>query len=130
MTHGRMPVHGESIDDVRGMVLRNDILRKAAADEDDVTMAELMRNISSCSETQSVDMALDILLDRREQMLIVKDEFGGTTGLITMEDIIETLLGVEIVDEHDIDAIEEGTGAEDMREFAKEKYGTSNDDDV
>jgi len=128
MTHGRMPVHGESIDDVLGMVLRNDILRKAAVDEDDVTMGELMRSISSCSETQSVDVALDILLDRREQILIVKDEFGGTTGLISMEDIIETLLGVEIVDEHDIDAIEDGTGAEDMREFAKEKYGTSNGD--
>ena len=128
MTHGRMPVHGESIDDVLGMVLRNDILRKAAADEDDVRMSELMRSISSCSESQSVDVALDILLDRREQILIVKDEFGGTTGLITMEDIIETLLGVEIVDEHDIDAIEDGTGAEDMREFAKEKFGTSNDD--
>lgn len=128
MTHGRMPVHGDSIDDVLGMVLRNDILRKAAADEDDVKMSELMRSISSCSETQSVDVALDILLDRREQILIVKDEFGGTTGLISMEDIIETLLGVEIVDEHDIDAIEVGTAAEDMREFAKEKYGTSTDE--
>ena len=45
-----------------------------------------------------------------------------------MEDIIETLLGVEIVDEEDLEGIEEGTTAEDLREFAKEKYGSTNDD--
>ena len=56
---------------------------------------------------------------RNEQILIVKDEFGGTVGLVTMEDIIETLLGVEIVDEDDQDAIEEGNHHEDMRELAK-----------
>ncbi len=45
-----------------------------------------------------------------------------------MEDVIETLLGVEIVDEEDLDAIEEGTTAEDLREFAKEKFGQNNGD--
>ena len=60
-----------------------------------------------------------VLLDNKEQILIVKDEFGGTVGLVTMEDIIETLLGVEIVDEDDQDAIEEGNHHEDMRELAK-----------
>ena len=55
--------------------------------------------------------------------MIVQDEFGGTRGLLSMEDVIETLLGVEIVDEADLDAIEEGTTAEDLREFAKEKFG-------
>ena len=129
MTHGRLPVIGESIDDVRGIVLRSDILRRAAADEDDVLMSELMRSVTFCDQEQSVDVALDILLDRQEQIMIVKDEFGGTRGLLTMEDIIETLLGVEIVDEADLDAIEEGTTAEDLREFAKEKFAQSNDGD-
>ena len=59
------------------------------------------------------------LIHNKEQILIVKDEFGGTVGLVTMEDIIETLLGVEIVDEDDQDAIEEGHHHEDMRELAK-----------
>ncbi len=62
--------------------------------------------------------------------MIVKDELGTTRGLLTMDDIIETLLGVEIVDEDDLDAIEEGTTAEDLREFAKEKIAQTNGEEV
>ena len=130
MTHGRLPVIGDTVDDIRGIVLRSDILRRAAADEDDVLMADLMRPVTLCDPSESVDVALDILLERREQIMIIKDEFGSTHGLLSMEDIIETLLGVEIVDEADIEGIEEGTTAEDMREFAKEKYGTTNGDEA
>ena len=128
MVHGRMPVCGESIDDTKGFVLRSDILRLAAADDFKPTMEDIMRPIYSVLSTQSIDEALDILLDNRVQILIVRDEFGGTTGLVTMEDIIETLLGREIVDETDLDGIEEGMIGEDMREFAKlkaEKNGDS-----
>jgi len=128
MTHGRLPVTGESIDEIHGIVLRSDILRRAAADEDDVLMSEIMRPVIFCNQSESVDVALDILLDQKEQIMVIQDEFGGTRGLLTMEDIIETLLGVEIVDEHDRDAIEEGTTAEDLREFAKEKFGPHNGD--
>jgi len=128
MTHGRLPVTGESIDDIRGIVLRSDILRRAAADEDDVLMSQIMRPVTFCNQSESVDVALDILLERREQIMVVQDEFGGTRGLLSMEDVIETLLGVEIVDEDDLDAIEEGTTAEDLREFAKEKFGQNNGD--
>ena len=126
MTHGRLPVIGDSVDDIRGIVLRSDILRRAAADDDDILMSELMRPVTLCNESQSVDVALDMLLEKREQIMIIKNEFGSTCGLLSMEDIIETLLGVEIVDEADLDAIEEGTSAEDLREFAKEKYGATN----
>ena len=128
MTHGRMPVAGQSIDEILGIVLRSEILRKAAADEDDITMQELMRPVTTIHESASVDAALDVLLDKREQILIISDEFGGTRGILTMEDIIETLLGVEIVDEEDLDAIQEGTTAEDLREFAKERAAQSNGD--
>lgn len=121
MVHGRMPVCGESIDDTKGFVLRSDILKMAAADDFKPTMGEIMRPIFSVLSTQSIDKALDILLDNRVQILIVRDEFGGTTGLLTMEDVIETLLGREIVDETDLDGIEEGMIGEDMREFAKLK---------
>lgn len=127
MTHGRLPVIGDSVDDIRGIVLRSEILRKAAADEHDVLMSDLMRPVTLCDRSESVDVALDMLLEKREQIMIIKDEFGSTQGLLTMEDIIETLLGVEIVDEEDLEGIEEGTTAEDLREFAKEKYGSTND---
>ncbi len=130
MTHGRLPVTGESIDDIRGIVLRSDILRRAAADEDEILMSEIMRAVTFCNQSESVDVALDILLDRREQIMVVQDEFGGTRGLLSMEDVIETLLGVEIVDEDDLDGIEEGTTAEDLREFAKEKFGSHNGDET
>lgn len=120
MIHGRMPVTlNQNIDEIQGMVLRSDILREAAADNDNILMTEISRDIHHCRDIESVDKALDILLDNKEQILIVKDEFGGTVGLVTMEDIIETLLGVEIVDEDDQDAIEEGHHHEDMRELAK-----------
>jgi CBS domain containing-hemolysin-like protein len=128
MTHGRLPVTGETVDDVRGIVLRSDILRMAAADQDDVLMSDIMRPVTYCDQEESVDVALDMLLDKREQIMVVKDEFGATRGLLSMEDIIETLLGVEIVDEDDLDAIEEGTTAEDLREFAKEKFAKTNGD--
>jgi CBS domain containing-hemolysin-like protein len=129
MVHGRMPVEGESIDDVLGLVLRSDILKRAAKDEDELTMEELMRPIHPVGPDQSVDEALDILLDHKEQLLIVKDEFGGTTGIITIEDIIETLLGREIVDESDQEGIDEGMVAEDMREFAKQRIENGDKED-
>ncbi len=120
MVHGRMPVTvNQNIDEIQGIVLRSEILREAAADNDETLMADISRDVHSCRDVDSVDKALDILLDNKEQILIVKDEFGGTVGLVTMEDIIETLLGVEIVDEDDQDAIEEGNHHEDMRELAK-----------
>jgi CBS domain containing-hemolysin-like protein len=113
LIHGRIPVYADTIDDIRGLVLRSEILQNAAADIFDATMGQLMRDIVFCRDSHSVDEALDILLDNGEQILIVKDEFGGTTGIITMEDVIEELLGREIVDEVD--------EHEDMREFAREQ---------
>ena len=76
----------------------------------------------TCDVDTSVDRALDILLENKEQLLVAKDQFGGTAGLVTMEDIIETLLGVEIVDESDQDAIDDGVLHEDMRELAKRRF--------
>jgi CBS domain containing-hemolysin-like protein len=120
MVHGRLLVYGESLDDIKGIVLRNEILRHAAADDDDVMITKLMRPIHTCVGNSSVDEALDILLQSKQQLLLVKDDFGGTVGIVTMEDVIETLLGVEIIDEADREGIEEGVTGEDMREYAKQ----------
>ncbi|MBJ24177.1 MAG: hemolysin [Euryarchaeota archaeon] len=112
MTHGRMPVIDDDIDKVSGYVLRSEILRRAAVDDFNSTMEDLSIEVHKCKHDDSVDRALDILLENKEQVLIVQDDFGGTVGLVTMEDVIETLLGVEIVDESD--------EVEDMRELAKQ----------
>ena len=82
---------------------------------------------SDVYKRQSVDKALDILLENKEQLLVAKDQFGGTAGLVTMEDIIETLLGVEIVDESDQDAIDDGVLHEDMRELAKRRLDSESE---
>ena len=125
MIHGRMPVTGGNIDDVSGVVLRSEILRRAAVDDYDLKMSDISRPVDICKHDDSVDKALDILLETKSQFLIVKDEFGGTEGLVTMEDVIETLLGVEIVDESDQEAIDDGVHHEDMRELAKQRIEES-----
>ena len=125
MIFGRMPMIGDNIDDIRGMVLRSDILRKAADNDYSSPMEDFARDIFHCNHDDSVDKALDILLENKVQILIVKDDFGQTVGLITMEDIIETLLGVEIVDESDQEAIDDGNHHEDMRELARQQYEDS-----
>ena len=125
MIFGRMPMIGDNIDDIRGMVLRSDILRKAADNDYSSSMVDIEREIIHCNHDDSVDKALDVLLENKVQILIVKDDFGQTVGLITMEDIIETLLGVEIVDESDQEAIDDGNHHEDMRELARQQYEDS-----
>ena len=127
MTHGRMPVYEENIDEMVGLVLRSEILRRAADDDFDTNMSDICRELVTCDVETSVDRALDILLENKEQLLVAKDQFGGTAGLVTMEDIIETLLGVEIVDESDQDAIEDGMLHEDMRELAKRRYDSDSE---
>ena len=76
-----------------------------------------MKPIFFVLDTDSVSDILNRFVKTRQQMFIVKDEFGTVTGLITLEDAIETLLGVEIVDEHD--------NVVDMRKLAKAKMKES-----
>ena len=110
---GRMPVYEESIDQLSGFVLRSDILMAASMDEWDKVLVDLKKPLMSIGGDDSVDFALETFLKSKVQILSVVDEFGGTAGIVTMEDAIETLLGEEIVDELD--------EHEDMRELAREQ---------
>ena len=76
-------------------------MNKQAEDQFHITMKDLMKPIHSVIERTSVSDVLDRFVKRRQQMFFVTDDFGTTTGFITLEAAIETLLGVEIVDEHD-----------------------------
>jgi CBS domain containing-hemolysin-like protein len=117
---GRMPVYNETIDNLHGFVLRSDILMAASKDEWDTNLFELSKNLLTISTDDSVDLALDRFLESKQQILAVIDEFGGTAGIVTMEDVIETLLGEEIVDELD--------EHEDMRELAREQANNGEDE--
>lgn len=113
--HSRIPIwEGESIDDgVIGYVMVRDILRAALNGKTDVKLIDISREIFFIEEEEVLDEALERFLHRRQHMFMVVDEYGGIAGLITMEDVLETMLGVEIVDEAD--------KFEDMRLVAKQK---------
>ena len=113
ITFSRIPIFKKDLDDIVGIVNRYDLVNKQAEDQFNIKMNEIMKPIESVLEKASVSDVLDLFVKRRQQMFLVKDEFGTTTGLITLEDAIETLLGVEIVDEHD--------NVVDMRKLATAK---------
>ena len=97
----RIPVFKNDLDHITGVVDRYTLVNKQAEDQFNIKIKNLMSPIHSVIEKISVSDVLDLFVKRREQMFMVTDDFGTTTGLITLEDAIETLLGVEIVDEHD-----------------------------
>jgi len=109
----RIPVFDDTIDDSSGIVIRSEILMAASRDEWDLPMSEFKKPVISLKTTANVDEALEMFLEERQQFALVRDEFGGTAGIVTMEDVLETLLGEEIVDELDV--------VDDMRELAREK---------
>ncbi|MBT4734396.1 MAG: HlyC/CorC family transporter [Candidatus Marinimicrobia bacterium] len=109
----RIPVFDNSLDDIIGFVHRFHIMNKQAEDQFDVQIKQIMEDVHAVLEKDSISDILNTFVKRREQIFIVADEFGTTTGIITLEDAIETLLGVEIVDEMD--------SVVDMRKLAAEK---------
>lgn len=97
----RLPVIGESLDDVHGFVLIREVLMAALRGDGEKEITTLCHPLSRVSETTDLDSLLDKLLEADEHLALVEDDYGGTAGLVTMEDVLETLLGTEIVDEHD-----------------------------
>lgn len=97
----RLLVTGETVDDVRGFLLTRDLLLAAVRGGGDRKVAEFLRDLPRIAEDTDLDTLFDLLMDREAHIAVVEDTFGGTAGLVTMEDVLETLLGTEIVDEHD-----------------------------
>ncbi|PSQ81443.1 MAG: hemolysin [Bacteroidetes bacterium QS_8_68_15] len=110
----RIPVFTENPDDITGYILKDEILLKAAQEEDALSLHDLKREIQGMPETLPLPEAFEQLVDSYEHIALVVDEYGGTAGIVTMEDIVETLLGMEIVDEAD--------SAEDMQKLAREQW--------
>jgi putative hemolysin len=100
--YSRLPVIGDSIDDVVGITYAKDLMRAERDDEEDLPVAQLVRAARYVPETKRVPDMLREMQRDKFHMAIVVDEYGGTAGLVTLEDIIEELVG-EIVDEFDVE---------------------------
>lgn len=109
----RIPIYGDTLDEITGIVRRRDILESSSAGMGEKTMRELKGDVLYVPETASVLQALQLFMKKHQQMGLVVDEYGSTAGVITMEDIVEQLLGGEIYEESDV--------AVDMRELAKRR---------
>lgn len=97
----RVPVYTDDIDDATTFVLRSEMLQAEARGDGDVPLRTLGRAMRSVPESMPLTGLLEFLLDRRQQIALVVDEYGSTSGVVTMEDVVETLLGQEIIDESD-----------------------------
>ncbi|MDR9418132.1 CNNM domain-containing protein [Gracilimonas sp.] len=110
----RMPVYGENDEDITGYILKNDLYYNLSEGNGDKKLSEIKRDVLILPETISLKTLFERLLEKQEHIAVVVDEYGGFSGVVTMEDVVETLLGMEIVDE--IDAIE------DMQKLARQKW--------
>jgi CBS domain containing-hemolysin-like protein len=111
----RIPLYDEENDDyVTGYVLKQEILEKLAEDRFNIRLKDLQRPILSFQEDESVSTIWEKLLEKKEHICVIIDEYGSMRGIVTLEDVIETMLGFEIVDESD--------EVVDMQQLAKEQW--------
>jgi len=110
----RIPVYEGSPENVTGYVARFRVYEAYTGGQRSRTLNELARPIPVMPEQASVADALEQMLNRRQQIALIVDEYGGMAGIVTLEDTMESLLGVEIVDEADT--------VEDMQELARRRY--------
>lgn len=112
--YSRIPVWQESPEYITGYVLRYDILERLAEDKFTTTLGQIKRDIALFNEETSVGDIWESLLKTKDQIALIIDEYGCFQGILTLEDIIETILGMEIIDEND--------AYTDMQQYARERW--------
>jgi CBS domain containing-hemolysin-like protein len=113
-TFSRFPVYVDTRDTITGMVLKDALLTELVEGNDTKTVADIKREIVILKDNLSLRSAFQLLNDKRGHMAVVIDEYGVLRGLITLEDIFETLFGIEFIDESD--------SIEDMRKLARSRW--------
>ncbi|KAB1443259.1 hemolysin family protein [Pseudodesulfovibrio senegalensis] len=113
--HSRVPVFGDDNDDIVGIVYRRQVFEALADDHDELKLSDLMRPVRFVLESLTLDQVLVKFLGSRMHLFVVLDEYGGMAGVISLEDVLEEILGNEIVDETD--------QVVDMRELARMRRG-------
>ena len=114
LRYSRIPVYQDSLDNITGFVLKSDILLHLANDDKQAKLRTIRRPIACCYEHTSILRFYDQMISRKEQIALVIDEYGGLEGIVTLEDVLETILGLEITDETDANI--------DMQQLAKEQW--------
>lgn len=112
-THSRAPVYGTDPDNVVGIALNRDIYMAMAENKGDLKLHQVMRGVKFVPETAPLNKVLMDFFESHQHLFVVVDEYGSVTGVISMEDIIEEIIGREIMDESD--------KTRDMRELARVK---------
>jgi CBS domain containing-hemolysin-like protein len=111
--HSRIPVYEKNMDEVIGIILRKDLFFWAAQGAEDKTLREFMQVAHFVPETGRLTAVMLEFFEHHQHLFVVVDEYGSVTGVVSLEDIIEEIVGREIIDESD--------RATNMREFAKRK---------
>lgn len=112
----RIPVYSENDDNITGYVFRQTVFEKLAEDNHNLKLRDIKRDILFAPGSMVLFTLWEELLSKKEHIALIVDEYGGLDGIVTMEDIIETLLGLEILDEKDT--------VTDMQKFARERWKT------
>ena len=110
--YSRVPVFGEDVDDIVGIVISKELFHELIVDELE-NKENIIKKVSKINENIPISKLIDMFLAKQEHLFIVTDNYGQTEGIVTLEDAVETLLGKEIVDELDSNV--------DMQELAREK---------
>ncbi len=112
--NSRIPVYADSPESITGYVLRYDVLENLAEDKFDMRLKVIKRKIAAFHEETSVSDIWESLLRTKDQIALIIDDYGCFQGIITLEDIMETILGMEIIDENDT--------VTDMQQLARERW--------
>jgi CBS domain containing-hemolysin-like protein len=110
----RIPVYNGESDNITGMVLKDDLLREIAEDRYNKTLSEIKRDVHFVNSGDDLDTILHYMMRTKEHLSIVVDDYGSVVGLVTMEDVFETILGYQIVDESD--------SVENLQAYARRKW--------
>ncbi len=110
----RIPLYSGETENITGYIIRQTAFERLAESKGESTLKCIRRNIEIVHESTPLFSVWEVLLEKKEHIALVVDEYGGVAGIVTMEDIIESLLGFEIIDEKDT--------VSDMQQFARERW--------
>lgn len=114
LSHSRIPVYLDNPDHITGMILKDEILALLAEGNEDKKLGEIKLSLPFVENTEPLQKLLDKLIRERKKIAMVNDQYGSIIGLVSLEDLFETLLGFEIVDETDT--------VEDLQRLARQQW--------